>query len=161
MSDVRKDELVRLSMKAELTPDEELKLQACFAANPPLQAEWEQERALSRALQSLPDAPVSSNFTSRVLQATEMEERRGSRERDRSWLRNFMPRLSWALAVAVFALAGIYEYRAVKRTQFANQVRRLDLAHVPAPDVLEDFEAINQLRQVAVTSDEELLKAFQ
>ena len=37
----------------------------------------------------------------------------------------------------------------------------VDFAKLPTPDVLADFDAINQLRQAAVTTDDQLLEALQ
>jgi anti-sigma factor RsiW len=166
MNEVRKEELMRLSLKHELTPEEESRLEACLAADPEARAHWEEDRGLSRALQSLPDVPLSSNFTARVLQTLELEERS---ERRRFRLRVPWPRLSWGLAAGLLACAGIfYEYRVIKGGQFAEAVKDVsrELAALPAPEALEDFDAINHMRQaavhsVAVTADDDLLKAFQ
>lgn len=163
MNDVRKDELIRLAMQRELTPEEESRLESWLASHPETRAQWEEERALSRALQSLPDVPVSSNFTSRVLQAVDLEEARESRrERGKSWLRLFLPRWRWGVAAALLVSLGFHEFRTVRRAQFDKQLRIVsgDLAKLPGPEILEDFDAIARLQQVSVTSDEELLAAF-
>lgn len=164
MNDVRKDELVRLSMQRELTVEEESRLEALFASHPEARAGWDEERALSRALQSLPDVPASSNFTARVLQALDLDEaQEGRRTRSRSWRRIFVRRLSWGVAAVLLALIGVQEYRTMKRAQFVNQLRSVsgNLAGLPGPEILEDFDAIAQLQQISATSDEELLAAFQ
>ena len=93
MKEVRNDELVRLSLKAELTPEEESRLEAWLAAHPETRAAWDEDRALGRALQSLPDAPLASNFTARVLQAVDLEETRAERGRrapEQSWWRGLI-----------------------------------------------------------------------
>ena len=89
MNDVRHEELMRLSWKRKLTPEEESRLEAWLAANPKARTEWNEDRALGRALHSLPDVPISSNFTARVLQAVELEERRGQRAAGRFCLARY------------------------------------------------------------------------
>lgn len=170
MNDVRHDELVRLSLKRELTPEEESRLEAWLAGNPAARAEWEADRALGRALQALPDVPVSSNFTARVLQEVDWEERRAERARGRSSFRSFLPRLGWGLA-ALLACAGLfYQYRAVQNDnrRLAETVKNVsgELAALPAPEVLGDFDAINSMLHasstpVAARADDDLLRAFQ
>ena len=163
MNDMRKDELIRLGMHRELTPEEESRLEGWLAAHPEARAPWEGERALSRALRSLPDMPVSSNFTAGVLQAVELEEaREGRRARSKSRLHLLLPRWRWGVAAALLVSLGVYELRTVRRAQFDNQLRIVssDLAKLPGPEILEDFDAIARLQEVSVTSDEELLAAF-
>ena len=166
MKDMRDDELLRLSLKADLTPEEESRLEAWLAAQPGARAAWDEDRALGRALQSLPDVPLSSNFTARVLQAVEAEEareERGRRAPEHSWLRVFWPRLGWATAAVLLTVVVVHENRVAKRTQLVRDVAFVseDAAKLPGPDVLEDFDAINQLRQASAGGDDELLIALQ
>ncbi len=65
--------LRELSWRRKLTGAEEAELRAWLAAHPDAQADWEAEAGLNAALGRLPDAPVPSNFTARVLQAVERE----------------------------------------------------------------------------------------
>ena len=169
MNDVRHEELMRLSLKRELTPEEESRLKAWLAANPEALAAWNEDRALGRALHSLPDVPVASNFTARVLQAVDLEQRREQRAASRSWRRVPWPRVTWGFAAGLIALGGLfYQYRTIQGGHFADAVKNVsgDLAALPAPEALEDFDAINHMRQaavrsVAVTADNDLLKAFE
>ena len=163
MNDVRKDELIRLSLQRDLTPEEESRLEALLASTPDTRTQWEEERALSRALQSLPDVPVSSNFTSRVLQAVDAEEARDNRRSIiRPWFRSFLPRLSWAAVVVLLAFFGLQGFRGAKRAQAGKDISFVsaDLAKLP-PEVLQDFDAIDQLRQASTGHDDELLIALQ
>lgn len=158
MSDVRKDELVRLSAKRELTPEDESRLEIYFTANPQARAEWEEERALTRAVQSLPDLPVSSNFTARVLQEVDLEDRTMARAGNRSaWWSRLWPKLGWATAALLLTTLGIQYHTAQKQKIVVDLVR---ISQAPA-DVLQDFEVINRLRQASAPSDEELLLALQ
>lgn len=162
------NEWLRLSLKAELTPEEESRVEAWLAGQPDerARAHWEEDRALARALQALPDAPVSSNFTARVWQQIDAEEARATkvtRSGKGEWWRVFLPRLGWATAAVALTVAGTHEFRVSQQKQLARDVSFVghDLAAAPAPEVLQDFDAINQLRQVAAGSDDELLIALQ
>jgi hypothetical protein len=157
MKDVRNDELIRLSMKPALPPDDEARIEAFLATHPEARATWEEERALGRALQALPDVPVSSNFTARVLQAVDLEGTRAGREQTkRGWLRAFWPRLSWAGLATLLAFFFVHEVRVRKQAQVAGDVILIskDSSKLPSAEVLRDFDAINQMR---AASDDELL----
>jgi anti-sigma factor RsiW len=158
MKDVRNDELIRLSMKPVLAPDDEARLEAFLATHPEARATWEEERALGRALQSLPDVPVSSNFTARVLQAVDLEEAREARKQP-GWFPRGWPRLGWATVAALVAVLGVQEWRGVKRAQLMKDVTLVsnDITKLPSAEVLRDFDAIQQLPSA---SDDELLIAL-
>jgi len=163
MNDVRKDELVRLSGKRELTPEEESRLEGYFAESPGARAAWEEERALSRALRALPDLPVSSNFTSRVLQEIDRDERQAER-RARPWFQVLWPRLGWATAVVLGGVL-VFQHRAAKEDLLVSGLARVSqemqqLKQLPEPELLQDFEVIERLSQAA-PSDDELLAALQ
>ena len=164
MKDVRYDELVRLSFQRQLTPEEASRLENCFADDPRARAQWEEERALSRAVASLPDAPVSSNFTARVLHAIDLDEAAAERRRRaRFSLRTILPRFTVAAAAALLALFGVHEWRALNRAKLAQDVWLVtqDVKRVPDAEVLQDFEVINGLRAAPAVSDDELLIALQ
>lgn len=167
-NDVRKDELIRLNMQRELTPEEESRLESWLACHPECRTPWEEERALSRALRSLADVSVSSNFTSRVLQAVDSQDRHDQRERGgRMRIRNLWPRLVWGTLAVLLTAVGAHTYRVVQRNRVvsvlsvASQVSG-ELTEIPEPDlVLQDFEAIHRLPRTATPSDDELLIALQ
>jgi hypothetical protein len=184
MNDLRKDELIRLSLQRELTAEEESWLEEYFAAQPGGRASWEEERALNRVLQTLADVPVSSNFTARVLHAVELDEARDERKRHpraNSRWRRMLPRfalVSVALLVAAWGLhfrqqhlrneqARLAEQtRLEQRMRLAQELAKLarispDLADLRDPEVLADFDAINQLRQASPSDDDKLLIALQ
>jgi len=171
MNDVRNEELVRLSFRRELTPEEESRLEKYFVENPQARAQWEQERALSRAVQSLPDVPVSSNFTSRVLAQVDLELARDERRKTKSWLKVLWPKVGWGVAALALAfLAYRYEERYEERVKQRDRVAKAlseasklagDLKRMHGPDELQDFKAINWLREAPMSSDDELLIALQ
>ena len=170
MNEVRIDELVRLSMRRELTPEERSRLEDYLAAHPEARNGWEEERALSRAVQSLPDVPVSSNFTSRVLQALDVDEAREGRSRQatgREWLRRLMPRLAWATVAVLLSVVAFQQVQTSQQENFAKDVSfaAADLARLPNPEILlQDFDAIQELGQISTVSagsDDELLRVLQ
>ena len=120
---------------------------------------------LDALLRALPDKPVASNFTARVLQQVERANAPGPARRARgsfTWLRlHWLPRLaigSLALASCVFT----YEVRTeTHRAQFARSVAAVThVASLPSPDMLKDFEAIRRLSQTP-PADRELLALLQ
>jgi hypothetical protein len=165
MNDVRNEELVRLSFRRELTPEEESRLEGYFAANPRARAQWEEERVLSRAVQSLPDVPVSSNFTARVLQGLDLEEAREERREAKPWLRILWPRFGLGVVAALLGyLAYQHGHRADQRDRVVralSELSKLSGERMPQPDELQDFKAINWLRGTPAPSDDELLIALQ
>jgi anti-sigma factor RsiW len=161
---MRNDELIRLSMKPELSPDDAARLEAFLAAHPAERAAWEEERALGRALQSLPDVPVSSNFTAQVMQSLDLEEARDRRaDRRRSdWWRTLWPRLSWGAAAIVLAVFGVQQYQAMQRNnQLVQDVAFVSKDMARLPDAFRDFELIESLRQIPPSGDDGILIALQ
>ncbi len=161
MKDVREDDLFRLSMQPELSPVEESKLEAWLAAQPDARAAWEQDRALGRALQSLPDAPVSSNFTARVMQELDLETAREQRARGGGWRRLLWPRLGWATAAVALTLFGAQQFRTTQRTQLASDAALVSKDIARLPDAFRDFDVVDSLRAITPASDDGILIALQ
>jgi hypothetical protein len=126
---------------------------------PEMQADLETESRLSEVLACLPNAPVSSNFTARVLQAVERE---GTRPHATGWnwswtWRVLVPRV--AVAAVVVAFAGLwirgYELNA-HRAALAKKVVLMAAAQpMPSVDALKNFNAIQRMSQPH--ADDELL----
>jgi hypothetical protein len=113
------------------------------------------QNELREMLSRLPDAPVASNFTARVMQQIELEESRRSRKWTSifNWHR-FLPRAAVAMAAILFAGLTLQHYELnSQRVALAEKV-----ALVPMPDVdaLKNFDAIRRMSQPA-HADEELL----
>ncbi len=141
--------LLEASWQRALTPAESAELRAWLATHPEARADWEANAALSRALDNLPDAPVPSNFTARVLQAAELEQ--AARQRDtktklpRSWLA-WLPKAAVAAVFVVMSLMAFREASYQKQQRFARSLKTVTaVAALPGPEVLQDFEAIQQL----------------
>ena len=117
---------------------------------------------LDALLRALPDKPVATNFTARVLQ----EVARAHAVRPASASRFFL-QFRWLprLAVASLALASCvltYQVRTqAARTQFAQSIAAVtQVASLPSAETLKDFEAIRRLSQTP-PADRELLALLQ
>ena len=167
--------------RSQLTPAEEQELQRWLSAHPEAQTEMETEAGLTDALERLPDAPVASNFTARVLQAVEsdaLRELQGRQRRARSGWRAWWPRAAVAMA-AVVAAAGLWftqhqqkvHQEQARREQARSIAVIAGVPSLPAPEVLQDFEAIRALkttpvlrsdpRKTTAAADEQLLTLLQ
>ena len=114
---------------------------------------------LRKLLSRLPDAPVSSNFTARVMRAVELEDAR----RARQW--NFLtwnwhallPRVAVTAAVVLFAGFAFHQHEiGSRRAEIDNSVMLVAKVKAPSVDALQNFEAIRRMSQPA-HADEELL----
>ena len=144
-----------------LTGAEEAELRAALAKSPDALEDFEAEVELSRALAKLPDAPVSSNFTARVLQAVGLEAKRGARQPENSflaWLRHgWLPKVAFATLLVCAGLAGYQRHNIVARARLAHEVAAVSaVANVSNP---EDFDAIRLLNKPA-SADVDLLAAL-
>lgn len=143
------------------TPAEAEDLHAWLSKHPEAQADWETELRLTEAINHLPDAPVPSNFTARVLQAVERESAVGSRRRGpfRWWsLRGLLPRTAAATLVLGAGLLAYHEHTVTeRRAELAQSVKM-----VPAlsAEVLQNFETIRKMGS-ATGPDRELIALMQ
>lgn len=126
--------------------------------------ETQEMREMRQLLSRLPDAPVSSNFTARVMQAVELEETRGSR----GW--NFLawnwhallPRFAVLTAILLFAGVAFHQYQTeTQRAAIAQSIKRIaSVKQLPSVDALQNFDAIQRMSQPA-HADDELLALLQ
>ena len=151
--------LRELAWRRKLTDAEK----AGLGAQPEAQADLELESRLSEALTRVPDAPVPSNFTARVLQAIEREEARGARTRGWSWYwRVLVPRVAVAVAVVGFAGLAYQQHELGKRAQLARDIALLAAAQpVPSVEALKNFDAIQRMSQTTPQADDKLLALLQ
>jgi anti-sigma-K factor RskA len=108
-------------------------------------------------LSRLPDTPVASNFTSRVMRAIELEEAARSREKHFfgwNW-RALLPRAAVAALVVVSVLAFYQQETYSRRAELARSVAQLAAAS-PGVEALQNFDAIRRMSQPA-HADTELL----
>ena len=157
--------LRELSWRRRLTGAEETDLRAWLDAHPEAQADWEAEAGLNAALGTLPDVPVPSNFTARVLQAAERETRAELRRREgkwRGWLRlRWLPKAALATALVGAGLFSYHQVKSVQRKQLAESVAAVSaVSSLPGPEILKDFDAI-RVSNRAPAPDEQLLALLQ
>ena len=136
------------SWRGKLTPAEEAELRAWLAEHPSSQADWETDGRLTEILGRLPDVPVPSNFTARVLQAVEREGAAGERlKADRAlWLRLLLPRAAVAAVIVGVGLLTYHEHETTKRAAVVQGVKVVaGVSSLPSPDILQDFETIRRM----------------
>jgi negative regulator of sigma E activity len=145
--------------RRQLTDAERAELRA----RPETAADLELESRLSEMLAKIPDAPVASNFTARLMQAVAREESRPSRRWSFRWNWHvLLPRIAVTAAVVLFAGVTFHHYELVsQRTALAKNVALVAGSQpLPSVDVLDNFDAIQRLSQPA-HADEELLALLQ
>ena|SRR5687767_271443 len=169
MNDELYNELLEASWRRKLTPEEQAQLRAFLAAHPELQADWEEEALLTQQFERLPAAPLASNFTAQVMQQLDRELAREERGDGGSvvppWWKRLVPRYASVLVLAFLVVTGVLQYREhqqIQRTQLVDSVTQLTpVASVLRPELMQDFDAIRQLRYVPSVSDQELLAALE
>ncbi len=116
---------------------------------------------LDAVLRALPDNPVASNFTARVLQAVERNDGARPARGNYFTLFNWLPRTAVATLAVTFALL-TYEVRTEARSsQLAHSLTAISqVAALPSPDVLKDFETVRLLNPKP-GADRELLALLQ
>jgi len=154
-----------LAWRRKLNASEEAQLRSWLATHPEAQAHYEAETALNEALDSLPNAPLASNFTARVLRAVESENVRVEQIRGPgiffSGALRWLPRTAMAALTIAVGLLSYQHFREAHRVQMARDaVVASEVASLANPKILEDFEVIRAMSR-APTADEELLKLLQ
>jgi len=132
-----------------LTAAEEAGVRAWLAQHPESRADWDLETRLSETLEKLPDVPVPSNFTARVLQAIEREQAVPRHSPRRPWwlVRILLPRI--AMAIAALGLVVVYHEHTsatAKRAELVQGVKVVtSVSSLPSPEILQDFDTIRQM----------------
>lgn len=153
------DQLKEKSWRGKLTAAEQAELRVWLAERPELAEDWQLEANLTEAIQRLPDAPVPSNFTARVLRAVEQEGAARSRPRVPTWkwfLHSLVPKSAVAAVVLGVALFTYHEHITSERQkQQAELERRAELVQgvkvvagvpsLPSPEILTNFDTIRQM----------------
>jgi hypothetical protein len=160
------EQLRETSWRRKLTASEEARLSKWLAENPEAQSAWDLEAGLNETLAGLPNVPVASNFTARVLEAAKRDAIADHPEAGRlhqrtSWWTRWLPKA--ALATVVLG-AGLVSYNHIQTTRRAEWALSLttvsQVPSLPGPEVLSDFDAIAALGSTP-PADEELLKLMQ
>jgi len=119
------------------------------------------EAQLTDILAKIPDAPVASNFTVRVMAAIELEAAAAARSHRSQWnWRLLWPRVAVAAAMLIFAGISVQRYEGnSQRTALAKNIAQMAAAQpLPSVDALNNFDAIQRMSQHA---DDQLLTLMQ
>ena len=121
----------------------------------------EERQELNKWLSRLPDVPVASNFTARVLQAAEIEGLREGAKGASGWRwiwRSSVPRI--AVVTASVVLAGLVFHQQElqsHRTALAKNVALFAATRpLPSVEALKNFDAIQRMSR-SQSADEELI----
>jgi anti-sigma factor RsiW len=156
--------LRELAWRRGLTEAERAELQAWLMAHPHARAEWEAEEQLNALLDRLPHAPVSSNFTARVMEAVEREAAAPKSRAGLQWnwlLRVVLPRVAVAAIVVTAGALGYHRYEMAQRAEFAKSLVAVsEVESIPGAALLENFDSIRRMGRTPAV-DEELLALMQ
>jgi anti-sigma factor RsiW len=132
-----------------LTTAEQIQLDAWLAAHPADRAEWELDAALNAALNRIPEQPVATNFTARVLAAIEQEDLTAAETRKNSSRLGWLRSLGWvprAAAVATLLLVSGLTWRHFDNHRQAQAMERFvaatEATPLPPPEAFQEFETI-------------------
>ena len=132
----------------KLSAAEAAQLRAWLEEHPELRADWDTETRLTEALARLPDAPVPTNFTARVLQAIKSEAavKRPARLRLPWFLRTLAPRAAAAGVIFAAVFLTYHEHTMTKRAELVQGVKVVaGVSSLPSPEILQDFDTIRQM----------------
>src|SRR5688500_18158282 len=153
MNESEFNELLELSWRRPLNSIEEARLQTYLSEHPEAQRLWDSEATLNHFLADMPAAPLSSNFTARVLQALDLDLAQAARQRPRSWWSGSWPRLAWASSFLALSLLGYVQFQKHNEKQLHRDIATLTTAMPAEPGVLQDFETIRRLGQAPVLDE--------
>src|SRR6266478_5771104 len=163
MNESSLEQLREISWRRKLTSAEQASLSEWLAAHPEAQAEWETEAGLNQVLAGLPNVPVASNFTARVVEAAQREAdgaQRGAKRSKRSvifWMR-WLPKTALGTVILAAGLISYNHIQSARRAEWAQSLATVaEVPSLPSPDILKDFDAIAALGSTP-PADEELLK---
>jgi len=156
------DNLLQTARERDLTDGELARLERWLAANPAEWAEWE---VLDHLLAALPDTPVATNFTARVLDEVRCAEAAQPPLGQALWRRLLVPQFrpiqiaAAAMLVMVIGGIGYQSHLNQSRAEMAASVASIASIAEFTPGFLADFEAIEAITQ-ADPIDEELWAAL-
>ena len=172
MNRSEKNDWIQKALSGRLSAAEQARFEEILGDDAGFRAEYDEERALEGVLELLPPAPVSSNFTARVLQEAMRETPKGSRPH--GWFRwNWRPAIvGSALILTVGLLFSQHQQEAEREqlaqslTQFSEVTSTLAAAAAPAEEaveesirpvsMLQDFQAIQHLAHMPAEQEQDL-----
>ena len=158
-------ELRELMWRSSLTAAEEARVKQLLEAQLDAEFDLAEETRLNQLLNRVPDAPLASNFTARVMRAVELEDLQRSRVK-RGWPAwrvgfGWVSRLAMAGVVVATGLFTFQNHHSnTKRAEVAQSVANLSTVTALPADWLRDFDTIQHLGSASPV-DDELLAALQ
>lgn len=156
--------LVDALRRGRLTPAEQADMEAYLACHPERRPDWDDELNLNYLLGQTPDAPVSSNFTARVMDACRQADQEVSdvTRRRQSLFSDWFPKLATALAAVCLAAFSYHQHQLAQRRELAQSIAEISRMASGTPiELLQNFDAIQRLNVVPVDVDRELIAALQ
>lgn len=164
--DLKYDDLLATRWIRELNESEQTGLEKLFLGHPALREQWEEDIALLEAVDALPNAPVSSNFTHQVMTSLarrvgeDVGTKKEATELTLMQRLGFVPRLGIGFALGLALFGSFLQYKkgdSAKLVESLAAVTESDT--VPSLEELQHFDAIQMLAQVPVDVDWELIAA--
>ena len=122
------------------------------------------DERLDKVLRRLPDRPVSSNFTARVMQQIEREDPAPALSpalRWNLWLHKFLPRTALAAVLLTAGLFSVHTWKDHRRADIVTGIKVVsNVGPLTDPDVLDNVDAIRRMSQSS-PADDELLALMQ
>lgn len=162
------EDLLSIRWIRELNGREQDRLERLLSADPKWKAQWQEDMAVLEAVLRLPDVPVASNFTSRVVAALPCAPDESGPAlllpTKRIWFRRLAWAPKWCLGfgfAALLALAVFYgEYKRAKSMQFVESLTVITESETaPTMEESKHFEFIQELAPVPLEVDWELILA--
>jgi hypothetical protein len=150
--------------RGKLTTGKEAQLHIYLATHPEERASWDDELSLNHLLGQVPDAPISSNFTARVLELAAQDNLRSSSPQPRFWrwlvAGHWAPKLATMAAAVCLSLLGYHQHQLTTRKEVARTLATMAVTG-NSLELLENFDAIQRLTQVPRNVDRDLIAALQ
>ncbi len=164
MSVPNQNQLAEAIRRGRLTAEEEAQLREHLFRHPEERASWEDELSLNHCLRQIPDAPVSSNFTARVVQRALQENRERPSRARRVWrwlvVEHWLPKAATLAAVLCLGGLGYHQHQLTTRREVAQTLARMAVTG-NSLELLRNFDAIQGLTVVPRDVDRELIAALQ
>ena len=165
------EEIIAQALRGELRGEDLQSFQKCLEQDPALRSAYQKEQALEEVLRALPNVPIGTNFTNRVLEEVRASEQPTSRVGPGfgPFRFRFVRVATATAAVTLMGALGLQQYRKAQRSQMAQSLSAFtEVASVigsgdtPPPAMFQDFEAIQKLSLPREPElDMELLLALQ
>lgn len=145
----------RTGLHRELSEGEIAEWEMRLAAQPGSAEQFHHEVELNRLLRRLPDAPVPSNFTSRVMQAVE-SRRPAIRCRSAwnllTWAGAWRARIAFAGLMLLAGFVSFQQYQESQRRELARSILQISTVLPPEP-LMGDFGVVSGLRRVSLSRE--------